>query len=76
MSGLLDEIAAHAATPGGTCSIGILLNELPPDERADLETALDARYGHSAIGAALRARGHAIGDGTVSRHRRRLCLCR
>jgi hypothetical protein len=62
--------------PGLPCSVGRVLDELPPDEAAALEQMMGP-LGWSAarIYEALAAEGHEVGRQTIGRHRSRACRC-
>ncbi len=63
-------------THGLPCSVGAVLDKLPPDEAAALEQMLGP-LGWSAtrIYEALAAEGHEVGRQTIGRHRSRACRC-
>jgi hypothetical protein len=75
--GLLDEIAEQQEKVMPLrCTVGIALSQLPDDEREELEAALaNSDYMHSVISSVLVARGHNVGRGAVSHHRRGRCGC-
>ena len=56
--GLLDEIAQESRPAPTACSVALVLDDLPADERAELEAALADRvaYTHTAITRVLRRR--------------------
>jgi hypothetical protein len=59
------------------CSVGKLLDELDPEERAGLETMLasGSGWGHQQIAEEIQSAGHYIQGTTVGRHRRNGCRC-
>lgn len=66
------------ARPGIPCSVGALLESLPPDEAAGLRDILDAPWRvwpHVKVEEAIREEGHQVGDQQVGRHRRGRCGC-
>lgn len=74
--GLLDEIKQAQPQIGGRCSVPVLLDSLPKDDRADVETALaDATIPSTVIAKVLGNHGHRIGASSLQRHRRGVCLC-
>jgi hypothetical protein len=75
--GLLDEILAHnQGRPGTTCGISKLYEALPDDDANALKQAIgDPMIKATAIARALKARGYQITDGTVTRQRRKECVC-
>lgn len=75
--GLLDDIKqATIGTPGPRCRIAQIMLQLSPEDRTDLETALNdpTIYG-SAIYRVLVNRGFQVQDHTIHRHRRKDCAC-
>lgn len=78
---LADRVQTRPATLHGLpCSVGVLLDTLPPEERDALELMLgdpDKRNGWNAsdIYDALVAEGHTVGRQTIGRHRGRKCRC-
>jgi hypothetical protein len=63
-------------TTGLPCSVGALLDKLPPDEADALEQMMGP-LGWSAarIYEALAVEGHEVGRQTIGRHRSRSCRC-
>jgi hypothetical protein len=61
---------------GLPCSVGALLDKLPPDE-ADALSQMMGPLGWSAarIYEALAVEGHEVGRQTIGRHRSRSCRC-
>ena len=61
---------------GLPCSVGALLDRLPPDEADALEQMMGP-LGWSAnrIYEALATEGHEVGRQTIGRHRSRSCRC-
>lgn len=68
---------ALAAQPkhrhGPECSVCLLLESLEPDERADIQAAMESRIATSIIHRALRLAGHEISYSPVVRHRKGEC---
>jgi hypothetical protein len=60
---------------GSPCSVGKLLDELPPDETAALEQMLTGGWSQAEIHAAVTAEGHYVGRQTINRHRSQACRC-
>jgi hypothetical protein len=61
---------------GIPCSVGALLDRLPPDEAAALEQMMGPLgWSGSRIYEALVAEGHEVGRQTIGRHRSRACRC-
>ena len=65
-----------ARNHGLPCSVGALLDELPTDEAAALNTMLaSAAWSASDIFEALKAEGYEVGRQTIGRHRAKACRC-
>lgn len=74
--GLLDEIKGEPRRYPAQCAIRTLLEQLPPDEGAELKAAVeDLTIQASVIVRVLQRRGHDIKAGSLTRHRRRECVC-
>lgn len=75
--GLSERLAAPPTTIHGLpCSIGTLLIELDPADKAALEQMLGSRqWNATMIYDAVRAEGHEIGRQSINRHRGRKCRC-
>lgn len=70
---LLSDVQGEAVKHKPCKVLGIALAD---SDRADLDLALaDPSITHAAIVRALRARGCAISEQTIRRHRRRECSC-
>jgi hypothetical protein len=62
--------------PGQPCSVGALLDRLPPDEKAALHAMMgELGWSQQRIYAALEAEGHEVGRQTIGRHRSKACRC-
>lgn len=73
---LLEEIVGRNTVRRTSCSVGTLLKDLDPQDRADLTEAFNnPAIMSSAIARALRNRGHKLGDYTIRRHRDLKCSC-
>jgi hypothetical protein len=69
-------LQAHKVTPlyGPRCKVCLAMQSLDAKDSAALIAALaDESFTSVAISSALRAEGHDIGPGPVSRHRRGEC---
>jgi hypothetical protein len=56
------------------CSVCNLLGSLDIKEREALEARMsDKQVSHTALSLVLRSNGHDISDGTIGRHRRKVC---
>lgn len=75
--GLLDDIKAEVTRQGPVCSVGILIDDLSPEDSKELQLAFEDRsIPGTAILRALKARGHIkFTDHTIQRHRRGECSC-
>lgn len=63
---------------GPSCTMGVLLDELDPDLRAQVEAVLAQPLGkvwHTSIARQLTAIGHPIKEGPVAAHRKGECQC-
>lgn len=62
--------------PGIACSVGALLDRLPPDEAAALDKMMhELGWSANAIYDAVTAEGYEVGRQTIGRHRSRSCRC-
>lgn len=78
MAGLLDEIRQHVrGARGPQCPVARILTTLDERDADQLREALNdrAHITGSAIGAALRARGHQVSDAGIRTHRNGQCAC-
>lgn len=75
--GLLEEILANNQGRAGTvCAVKKVLDNMSADDAKDLRGAIDdPLIKATAIYKALKTRGYQISDGTISRHRRKECVC-
>lgn len=75
---LAERLQGQSRGQGLACSVAVVLRELPPEESAALQAALDAPWriqGHEKIERALAEEGHPVGVGQVGKHRRGDCRC-
>lgn len=72
---LADALTAHKTGPKGpTCSMCVLVRDLPKADRDALVAALnDSSFTHAAISRALNAEGFKVAAMTVGRHRKGEC---
>lgn len=73
-----DEVRASSGRgPGTTCTVAMMLAEIDDAElRAEITAVIGSpAYTSSAIARALKARGFAIAETTMGRHRREACRC-
>lgn len=75
--GLLDDIASESRPTPTVCSVAVVLADMDPKDRNDLEAALadQVTYTHTAITRVLRRRGYDMHDKRVANHRRGQCAC-
>lgn len=79
MSSIMEAIAAEQAAfrKGPKCSVEHLLEQVPADERVDVEAAIDdPSIPLTLLSRALTKAGHKIGADTLGRHRKGDCACR
>lgn len=77
-TGLLQAIKAAQATHrhGSKCAVDAVLSQLDEVDANGLRQALaDETLTVAIIGRTLRSLGHKIGDDSLRRHRRGVCLC-
>ena len=73
---LADRVKSKPARRHGIpCSVGELLDKLPPDEAAALEAMLSGGWSQAEIHAAVTEEGHYVGRQTINRHRSQACRC-
>lgn len=78
MSALQDSLAGPppAIFRGTDCTVAQLLARLTPDERDAITSALKRGWTYTDIAKRLKAAGHHMTPGTLSRHySRRVCRC-
>ena len=71
--GLLDEIKAEDR--GVSCRFRAVRDLLGADDAADLNRAINSPVSTAAIQRALKARGLAVSESGIRRHRRGECSC-
>jgi hypothetical protein len=68
---------AQAGRKGSDCTVGLLLESLPPDYLAEVRVALaDYAIFATTIADILKADGYEIAPESLNRHRRNRCACR
>lgn len=75
MTGLLSEIQADDQYNQPICKLGMLIQKMEEEDRADLEAAISGNYTSSAIVRVLNRRGHEVSLSVMSKHRRKECAC-
>lgn len=71
-----EAFAGQSKRPGMVCGVSRLLDKLPEDDRAVLETVMaDEDIAHATISRVLRDEGYDISGLTIGRHRNRTCHC-
>lgn len=74
--GLLDEVLAAQAAPPKRCKTGKLVDKLPKDDAADLQTALaNPNVQTEVLVRVLTQRGHQVSASQLGSHRRGECCC-
>ena len=63
------------ARHGMPCSVGALIDTLPPDEASALQQMLTSGWSQDAIYQAVTDEGHSVGRQTINRHRSQACRC-
>lgn len=72
----LEEVRAASVIQGPTCTLALLMDDLPDDLREQVRAALDdPTINGEAIARALQNRGYKMRGSTVQRHRRKACAC-
>ena len=71
----LEAESIRAVVKGPRCTVGQLLSKLDDEDASALRAAIDSDMLLEHIAAAIRLTGVQMSAMTVSRHRRRLCLC-
>lgn len=74
--GLRDELDSRS--PGGNCSVGLLLDELDKDVASELVDLIDdLTVSSSSLARLTKNKGwRVVGEWAFSRHRRKDCKCR
>lgn len=74
--GMFDEIKAEAIMKGPPCSVGVMVQQMTKEERADFEAACqDQLIAGSIIARVLIRRGYDIKVEALRRHRKGECRC-
>lgn len=73
---ILGEIIALQTKRGATCSVSMILSQLPAPDRSAVEQAFeDPMIFGTSIAKFLKTRGVDISSHTIQRHRRGSCGC-
>lgn len=75
LSEQLAQLRTLAEVAASVCTVGILLDELDPEDRQALESALKSPASIRSIHKALRASGHVVDRNLLSIHRKGRCAC-
>lgn len=74
--GMFDEIKAEAVMKGPSCSIGLIVQQMTPEERADFDLACaDPLIVTTVITRVLARRGYKVKTESLRRHRKKECRC-
>lgn len=75
--GLRDALEANSKVRRGpACKIGLILGDMTPEDREDLEVALaDIVFPGTGIARALQSEGYEVSTQMIQRHRRGDCGC-
>lgn len=72
---LRDELKRYEFGPSRTCTVEVVLQDAG-EQRAEIEELIaDRRVTASSLGRLLRQHGYQIRDGSITRHRRKECIC-
>lgn len=58
------------------CSLGVLIDDLPEEDRRALANALESKASNRGIHEALRSEGFKIDRQTITLHRKGFCRCK
>lgn len=75
MGEMLKEIQSESNHVKEPCKLGRIRAELDPEDRTDLDAALDGDFTGRAIFRVLKKRGFDVSESVVMRHRRGECVC-
>lgn len=75
--GFADEVEAERAGPSRRAKIDLILEDMSEADAGDLQAALENKgVASSAIGRALRKRGHEVSDAAIVHYRANRALVR
>jgi len=72
---LRDELSQYRYGPSRVCTVQTVLEHAGKDRDEIAELLNDKRVTAASLGRLLRSHGHDIRDGSITRHRRKECVC-
>jgi len=72
---LRDELSQYRYGPSRVCTVQVVLEDAGEDRNEIAELLKDQRVTASSLGRLLRSHGYEIRDGSITRHRRKECVC-
>jgi hypothetical protein len=72
---LRDELSQYRYGPSRVCTVQVVLEDAGEDRNEIAELLNDQRVTAASLGRLLRNHGYEIRDGSITRHRRKECVC-
>lgn len=72
---LRDELGKHRFASGRLCTVQAVLEDAGKDRDEIAELLNDKRVTAASLGRLLRSHGYDIRDNSITRHRRKECIC-
>lgn len=72
---LRDELSQYRYGPSRTCTVQTVLEHAGEDRDEIAELLNDKRVTAASLGRLLRSHGYEISQGSITRHRRKECIC-
>ncbi len=72
---LRDELTQYRYGPSRVCTVQVVLEDAGEDRDEIAELLNDKRVTAASLGRLLRNHGYDIRDGSITRHRRKECIC-
>jgi hypothetical protein len=72
---LRDELTQYQYGPSRVCTVQVVLEDAGEDRNEIAELLNDKRVTASSLGRLLRSHGYEISQGSITRHRRKECIC-
>ena len=72
---LRDELGQYQLGPSRVCTVQVVLEDAGEDRNEIAELLNDKRVTASSLGRLLRSHGYEISQGSITRHRRKECVC-
>jgi len=72
---LRDELSQYRYGPSRVCTVQVVLEDAGEDRNEIAELLKDQRVTAASLGRLLRSHGYEIRDGSITRHRRKECVC-